>query len=660
MAERISLDELLAILAPEDESERALIREALGPTFGIPAGQSMRPETRAKLLHETHQETALRVLNDGDDVNHVVEAGATVEVFEGASRGDAIDFMPPMTVRRRSRYAKNIYEVRGGGGGADCMFDVLVSSCFADLDNFTEGDSFTTVSGCVFYGFSTVAGGMTKAASLSESATRGTVVFICPAIYSEDNITFGGGVGATITVVGGGMDSTIIKSSSTSTYGFRPTAAIGRIIVRDLTFGNAGSAASLAQVYFDQVHELINVRIDTASGGTAIRHANTINRWTNVWLSGTSSTLGLSLDSNSGYSQYTNVRITGYTTGIGGAGGDDKIWNNLSILNCTNAITLTDANFWQMNNVSLETCTNGLNLATNNVVNSQFRGFRLRDVTNGIVNGATITNCQFIDWNLRAVTDTSTRKGVDFTNTAASKFVHCQFHHWNFKGYTSGNEFLNTASAGTGTVGAHNTSDAGTVADFGSPVGHAGSGSGGAASNAEPFVTIGNTAGLSAERALALTPADGEHTFTDGGANGAVTLVGVDASASQKGHAILYNRSLSAIVDATVTTHRTVFGPMPHAGTIVSSKCKTCDGVTVGATAWIGEWYKVLAANVNTDGGTTTIFSSAPTITNGNMVSTNDTLSVTTFAAGDYLVAATVQVGTNGTMVEMGLAVRFT
>ena len=104
-----------------------------------------------------------------------------------------------------------------------------------------------------------------------------------------------------------------------------------------------------------------------------------------------------------------------------------------------------------------------------------------------IVGGCNVVSSNFINWNLYAETSASSRIGVNFTASGSNRFQYCAFLLWNFRGYTSGNEFQNTASAGTGTVGAHNISDAGTVTDFGTVEGHT-LGGGTAAPSDEPYV----------------------------------------------------------------------------------------------------------------------------------------------------------------------------
>ncbi len=114
------------------------------------------------------------------------------------------------------------------------------------------------------------------------------------------------------------------------------------------------------------------------------------------------------------------------------------------------------------------------------------------------------------------------------------------------------------------------------------------------------------------------------------------------------------------LVDGTVTTQKTAVR-LPQAGVITNVTCKTNDAVTIGATPWVGDVFLVPAANINTDGGTTSIFTTKPTITNGNMAQNYGAPDLTpVFAAGDWLVGATTQIGTSGTMISISVTARYT
>lgn len=117
-----------------------------------------------------------------------------------------------------------------------------------------------------------------------------------------------------------------------------------------------------------------------------------------------------------------------------------------------------------------------------------------------------------------------------------------------------------------------------------------------------------------------------------------------------------------AIVDGAIANATTPYliARIPNACTIVSVHVKTNENVTIGATAWIGDIHKILAANVNTDGQGTTIYTTQgnrPTITNGNMGNTATAPDVTAIADGDYLAFYTDQAGTGAATISISLEV---
>jgi len=91
-------------------------------------------------------------------------------------------------------------DVRVGGGGADCMFDYLVSSCFSALDGFTEGMTFTSLSGCTFTGWSTF---QLLATELNSNGGGGTV-YLCGITDESVTLTFNPAPFNTLYVYGSG------------------------------------------------------------------------------------------------------------------------------------------------------------------------------------------------------------------------------------------------------------------------------------------------------------------------------------------------------------------------------------------------------------------------------------------------------------------------
>jgi len=154
--------------------------------------------------------------------------------------------------------------------------------------------------------------------------------------------------------------------------------------------------------------------------------------------------------------------------------------------------------------------------------------------------------------------------------------------------------------------------------------------------------------------AISILDTAGDFTATD--VEGALAELQTDAEAAAHSHEI------PVVVDGATasTTAPYAMVRIPNACTIVSVHVKTAENITIGATAWIGDIHKILAANVNTDGQGTTIYATQgnrPTITNGNMGNQATTPDVTALADGDYLAFYTDQVGTNATFIAMAVEV---
>jgi len=160
-------------------------------------------------LRKIKRAAPIRVLVDGEDVD-VDDSGAGVG-HAGPTLPDIVNFIGA-TGYLTAGDGRQV-NIRAGGGGADCMFDYLVSPCFAtDLPNFTEGQTFTSLSGCTFKGYSTVQGMYTAAAGQGH-----TTAFICGGTYSESptiNLT---GADDRLWVFGAGSRRTVIEGTHTLT-----------------------------------------------------------------------------------------------------------------------------------------------------------------------------------------------------------------------------------------------------------------------------------------------------------------------------------------------------------------------------------------------------------------------------------------------------------
>jgi hypothetical protein len=111
---------------------------------------------------------------------------------------------------------------------------------------------------------------------------------------------------------------------------------------------------------------------------------------------------------------------------------------------------------------------------------------------------------------------------------------------------------------------------------------------------------------------------------------------------------------------ASTTVPSLIIGPMPVAGTIDQVTAKLGNNETCGATSIIFDVHKILAANVDTDGQGTTIYTTQanrPTIANTHKATTATAPDVTALAQGDYLAVYVDQAGTGVTQAEV--SVRF-
>ncbi len=121
----------------------------------------------------------------------------------------------------------------------------------------------------------------------------------------------------------------------------------------------------------------------------------------------------------------------------------------------------------------------------------------------------------------------------------------------------------------------------------------------------------------------------------------------------------------SAVVDGSTGSTLVPFavcGPFPHAGTVQAVHVKAAENKTNGATAWIGDVHKVVAASQDTDGQGMTVYTTQanrPTLTNGHMAQTAPLPDVTAFAVGDWLLYYSDQAGTNLTYVTISVEVLY-
>lgn len=575
-----------------------------------------------------------RILSNGNPVT-TSSAGTTLDL-KNTSVFDTLNFVGG-TVAINSSNARQVDITMGGG--ADCMFDYLVSSCFTTLAGFTEGRAFTSLSGCTFYGYSTVAGAAAAISALANQSA--TVLFICSGDYVE-NVNFTGpATGGKIAIFGAGRHSTRLTGATSGGTALN-IGSISQVTMQNIKVGSNASASAVGL---------------SCGGNTDTYIANC------EFVANHASATGVVASAGTRGVRFATCDFTGTGTGISGAG--------IYLVNCDIAATtgLTCTASGPVGAVGcLFTGTTGVKAATSgqtlrtSITDSVFSGCTTGisctagpSFAQGEFIGNTFLNCATaIHFGTTANNANSMRiignhftsgnaahKAIDDTSGALSRSVIIGNTFWVLN---SGNELIGLDT--TDNEIAHNvTSSGATLPDTHTPVG-----SGSAASSAEAFVTIGNSSTLSAERALT---AGNNITVTDGGANSTVTI------AARQDH--LFN----GVVDgstASTTVPFAVVGPFPRAATIVNVYAKCAENVTIGATSWIGDVHKILAANQDSDGQGTTIYTTQanrPTIANTHMATTATAPDVTAVAAGDWLAFYTDQAGTNATFVTMAVSVTY-
>lgn len=135
-----------------------------------------------------------------------------------------------------------------GGGGADCMFNYLVSECWADevaAGRGVEGQVMTSLTGCTFKVYSEVQGAIDD----WEAAVTGAVVmFICGGTYNE-SVTITNSTHE-IHLYGSGADRTIIGGSAGN------FAAAGSIecFMHNMTLDGPSGGYSMTNAFASNMH----------------------------------------------------------------------------------------------------------------------------------------------------------------------------------------------------------------------------------------------------------------------------------------------------------------------------------------------------------------------------------------------------------------------
>jgi hypothetical protein len=122
------------------------------------------------------------------------------------------------------------------------------------------------------------------------------------------------------------------------------------------------------------------------------------------------------------------------------------------------------------------------------------------------------------------------------------------------------------------------------------------------------------------------------------------------------------SKSITATFSGSASiVNKVIIGPMLQGGRITAVYSKLSGQSTaLGATAWIGDVHKIPAADADTDGVGTTLWTTTgnrPTIASGGRYQAGTLPDVTTFATGDYLAFFSDQTGSGILNVTMTLEV---
>lgn len=150
-----------------------------------------------------------RYLWEGEEVTEDAD-GTVVGLTGGKGQFDIVGIHGGAAWIDSADNARQI-NFRVGGGGADCMFDYLVSECWADevaAGRGIEGQVMTSITGCPFIVYSTIQAALTAAGALS--ANDSSTIFVCAGEYDEQLSTDSVNNGSLI-LIGAGQGNTRIK-----------------------------------------------------------------------------------------------------------------------------------------------------------------------------------------------------------------------------------------------------------------------------------------------------------------------------------------------------------------------------------------------------------------------------------------------------------------
>ena len=463
-----------------------------------------------------------RVLSNGSPVT-TSSAGTTLDL-KNTSIFDTFNFIGA-TVNINSSNARQV-DITANGGGADCMFDTITSTCFTSLPNWVEGTAFTSLSGCTFYGYSTWQGALNKLAALTGPRS----MYVCHGNYVEDVSL--SSISGDYTIVGAGVGVVTLTAATTNGDTFN-VGSSHNFSIRDVTIIGNGSGVAFRHAN-GGLCNIDNIEVKPQSGGVGFQYSGG-EMVRSMRITGTSAQVAVQNASNPafpaifndiwisgcqyGFAMLTTSRIEVRSAYIASAsiaglllganqGADRSIFTGIIFDTCATGVA------FQSEAMDDTLCTD--NIFYNCTKGIDFSGLSIAGILKGS-NGSNFTNNTFF-------TTTSSNFGM-VANGGSAALKNAIIALNNFRGYTAGNEITGTSSFGTGTQVFHNITDSGTaLTDFGSPVGHAGTGggTGGAAANDRTFLTVTDEhVALPNSRRLL---GDTGITLTDAGAGSTDTL----------------------------------------------------------------------------------------------------------------------------------------
>ena len=433
----------------------------------------------------------------------------------------------------------HIHEEADIGGGADCMFDYLVSPCAAE-NGISEGQVFQSLTGCDFKVYSTRTGAITDANTNRQTAGQDSVLYICSGDYvqtatqsvappANGSYHFIGSSRAAATIIAGANSITLdsiatLTGSSMVTYrdlGF-DDGSYTPVTLIDFTTNARGF---IEDCWLDVGANAANIGIKPGFGviGVQIGH----NLFTGVGI-------GIGGSTQSDAFIHHNIFESGLAIGIKmGAAVATGAANFLIDTNdffCTIGIQFIGAIAISGSAIRgnlFEVVSKGIEFAADVTQEDtlMISGNIFRNIGNGLfgIDFNPLGSFAVFGVNVNDNVFSGTGTGIGIRGDTTGQ-KGCVATDNMFRGFTSGNEI--TDWTGTGNVSFHNKSVSSTgvdkpMADIGSPVGHVGTGTGGAAPNNAQYLTLAADATLTAERVF--TPR--YNIFgTDGGAGAAYSL----------------------------------------------------------------------------------------------------------------------------------------